>query len=65
MDPHELHGDKSDFAKVELCTAAEQELTRLSREDCSDACIDTLTSALKHARLAAMLATRVGLDNTF
>ncbi len=65
MDPHELHSDKSDFAKVELRTAAEQELTRLSRKDCSAACIDKLTSALKHARLVATQATRVGLDDTF
>ncbi len=57
-DPNEMDGDKIDSAKVELRTAAEQELTRLSREDCSDASVEKLTSALKHARLVVItLAT--------
>ncbi len=65
MDPYKPHGGKSDFAKVELHTAAEQELTRLSREDYPDACIDKLTAALKHARLVATQANREGLNDMF
>ncbi len=65
LDPYEVNGVKNDFAKVELHTAAEQELTRLSREDCPDACIDKLTAALKHARLVVTLATLHGLDDMF
>ncbi len=65
MDPHELPGDKSDFTKVELRTAAEQELMRLSHEDCP-VYIDKLTAALKHARLVPTCVTvNGGLDDTF